>query len=250
MTQKTVKYLSKIFCSLIPENLIIFCMNKYFSALHLSVAPEKALRIICASQDVLHAALSQAAIKYEPTGLHPKHRIMHYHDFFVKRVVPGDKVLDVGCGVGAVAYSVAEYGRGKVTAIDISKKNIELASKMHSHSEVQYICGDALEYIPKKDFDVVIMSNVLEHIEDRVGFLRSLVHSLPNARYLIRVPRKDRHWSVYFREELGLKWMLDETHYTEYTYESFTKELEEADLEIVHAEFQWEEIWAEAVHRG
>lgn len=225
-------------------------MNKYFSALHLSVAPEKAVRIICASQDVLHAALSQAAIKYEPTGLHPKHRIMHYHDFFVKRVMPGDKVLDVGCGVGAVAYSVAEYGRGKVTAIDISKKNIELTSKMHSHSEVQYICGDALEYIPKKDFDVVIMSNVLEHIEERVGFLRSLVHSLPNAKYLIRVPRKDRHWSVYFREELGLKWTLDETHYTEYTYESFTKELEEADLEIVHAEFQWEEIWAEAVHRG
>ena len=150
MTQKTVKYLSKTFCSLIPENLIISCMNQYFSALHLSVAPEKAVRIICASQDVLHSALSQAAIKYEPTGLHPKHRIMHYHDFFVKRVVPGDKVLDVGCGVGAVAYSVAECGRGKVTAIDISKKNIELASEMNSHSEVQYICEDALEYTPKK----------------------------------------------------------------------------------------------------
>lgn len=248
MKQNCVKYLSKIFARLVPEKLAISCIKKYFSILYLSVAPEKAVRIICASQDVLHSALNQAAIQYEPTGLHPKHRIMHYHDFFAKRVMPGDRVLDIGCGIGAVAYSVADRG-GEVIAIDISEGNIESAKKMNAHPKIQYICGDALDYVPGNDIDVVIMSNVLEHIKDRVDFLRSLVTSLPDARYLFRVPRKDRHWSVYFREELGLNWMLDETHYTEYTIESFSKELNVAGLEIVYYEYQWEEIWAEAVHR-
>lgn len=248
MKQNCMRNLSKLFSRLIPEKLVLLCIKQYYSILPLSVAPEKAVRIICASQDVLHSALNQAAIQYEPTGLHPKHRIMHYHDFFVKRIIPGEKVLDIGCGVGAVAYSVAEGG-GEVTAIDISKKNIDSAKRMNAHPKIQYICGDALDYVPGKDIDVVIMSNVLEHIENRVSFLCSLVTALPDARYLFRVPRKDRHWSVYFREELGLNWTLDETHYTEYTYESFATELNATGLEIIHYEYQWEEIWAEAVHR-
>lgn len=242
-------HMLNVFFRLVPEKLAVFCVKQYFSVLPFSVAPEKAVRIICTSQDVLHSALNQAAIQYEPTDLHPKHRIMQYHDFFVKRIMPGDLVFDIGCGVGAVAYSVAEGG-GEVTAIDISEKNIESAKRMNPHPKIQYICGDALDYVPGKDIDVVIMSNVLEHIEDRIGFLRSLVTSLPDARYLFRVPRKDRHWSVYFREELGLNWMLDDTHYTEYTYESFAEELNAAGMEVIYSELQWEEIWAEAACKG
>ncbi len=223
-------------------------MKLYFSTLPYSVVPEKAVRIICASQDILHSALNQAAILHEPTGIHPKHRIMHYHDFFAERVMPGDRVLDIGCGIGAVAYDIAEKG-GEVVAIDISEENIESAIKMNAHPRIQYIYGDALDYVPGKDIDVVIMSNVLEHIENRVDFLHGLITSLPDARYLFRVPRKDRHWSIYFREELGLNWMLDKTHYTEYTIKSFYDELNVAGLEIIHCEYQWEEIWAEAIHR-
>ncbi len=249
MKQKIVQSLVKQFCMLCPDRLAIFCAKQYFSGLPLSVEPEKAIRIICASQDALHSALNQAAIQYEPTGMHPKHRIMHYHNFFVKRIVSGDRVLDIGCGIGAVAHSIAEAG-GEVTAIDISEANIESAKRMNPHPKIQYICGDALTYTPGRDFDAIIMSNVLEHLEDRVEFLHNLVTSLPDARYLFRVPRKDRHWSVYFREELGLDWRLDDTHYTEYTYESFAEELKAAGLEITYCEFQWEEIWAEALRRG
>ena len=43
--------------------------------------------------------------------------------------------------------------------------------------------------------------------------------------------------------------MLDATHYTEYTYESLAEELRVSGLMITHVEFQWEEIWAEAVRK-
>lgn len=120
---------------------------------------------------------------------------------------------------------------------------------MFPHQNIQYICGDALDYNPSKAIDVVVMSNVLEYIEDRIGFLHRQVDTLLKARYLIRCPKKDRHWSVYFREEIGLNWMLDATHYTEYMCESLAEELKVAGLMITPVEFQWEEIWDEAVRR-
>jgi len=35
------------------------------------------------------------AIKTED-GLHPKHRLMNYHQFFIDNVSPEDRVLDIG----------------------------------------------------------------------------------------------------------------------------------------------------------
>src|SRR5687768_17444994 len=49
--------------------------------------------------------------------LHPKHRIIKYHDFFTSNVLPTDRVLDIGCGNGLVAYKVAERA-AHVTGID------------------------------------------------------------------------------------------------------------------------------------
>ncbi|MBN1167440.1 MAG: methyltransferase domain-containing protein [Methanospirillaceae archaeon] len=171
---------------------------------------------------------------------------MQYHSFFTDRIHLGDRVLDIGCGNGALAYSVAQKAGGIVTAIDISKTAIDTANRMHKHDNIRYICGDALDNIPEGEYDVLIMSNVLEHIQNRTGFLRSLAAHFPKARYLLRVPRKDRHWSVYYREELGLYTLLDETHCIEYTPDLFNRELETSGLTIVYTEFAWEEIWAEA----
>lgn len=42
------------------------------------------------------------AIKSEG-GLHPKHRLMDYHRFFVDAVQPNDMVCDIGCGNGALS---------------------------------------------------------------------------------------------------------------------------------------------------
>jgi len=51
-------------------------------------------------------------------GIHPKHRYMKYHDFFINRISPGDHVLDIGCGNGVVDIEIVQKTGAKVTGID------------------------------------------------------------------------------------------------------------------------------------
>ncbi|MFZ3020360.1 MAG: methyltransferase domain-containing protein, partial [Minisyncoccia bacterium] len=110
---------------------------------------------------------------------------------------------------------------------------------------LEFILGDAWKDIPKKHFDTVVMSNVLEHIDDRVGFIKKVQKDICANRWLIRVPCFDRDWIVPLAKELGVDSRLDETHFTEFTDESFREEMDKAELNIVHFEKQWGEIWAE-----
>lgn len=188
----------------------------------------------------------QLAVAYGG-GLHTKHRHMRYHDFFVNRIRTGERVLDIGCGIGAVAHAVAEKSNAEVVGIDMSKANIAVAHHRHSHPRVRYLVGNALQDLPGERFDVVILSNVLEHLSERPAFLRRLQEVVRPSRFLIRVPLFERDWRVPLKRELGVEWRLDSTHETEHTLDSFAEEMTAAKLRIIHQEVRWGEIWAEGV---
>ena len=44
---------------------------------------------------------------YENNGIHPKHKIMNYHKFFIDNVNENDEILDIGCGKGENAFDIA-----------------------------------------------------------------------------------------------------------------------------------------------
>ena len=186
------------------------------------------------------------AVEYG-NGIHTKHRHMRYHDFFVERISSEERVLDIGCGIGAVAYDVAEKAGARVVGIDLNADNIALARERYAHPRVKYCAGDALKALPDQPFDVVILSNVLEHLPQRPDFLRRVQETVRPSRFLIRVPLFERDWRVPLKQELGLEWRLDPTHETEYTPESFAEEMATAGLEITFQQVRWGEIWAEAV---
>jgi hypothetical protein len=116
---------------------------------------------------------------------------------------------------------------------------------MHQHPNVTYITGDARTDLPAGHYDVVILSNVLEHIDDRVTFLRQIASAATPERWLIRVPLFERDWRVPLKKELGIEWRLDPTHYIEYTQETFEQEVTAAGLQIVEQQTRWGEIWCE-----
>lgn len=184
---------------------------------------------------------SRFAIKVEGEGLHPKHRLMEYHNFFVDNINSNDIVLDIGCGNGALTYDVAKKAK-KVIGIDLNKNNIAIAKEKYSALKIEYIVGDVTRDLPNKKFDVIILSNVLEHIENRVEFLENIKKMAP--KILIRVPMINRDWITLYKKEIGVKWRLDPTHFTEYTLESFQEELKDAGLNLKKYKIQFGEIWA------
>jgi hypothetical protein len=88
------------------------------------------------------------------------------------------------------------------------------------------------------------MSNVLEHIEERVDFLQGLIKKINPHRILIRVPLFERHWHIPMRKELGVGYFSDQTHFIEHTLEEFSYEMQQAGLDIISQDIHWGEIWA------
>ena len=207
--------------------------------------PAAGLRMLFAVQDRLDLAVGGAAMRYE-RGIHPKHRLTDYHRFFVDRIADGERVVDVGCGMGAVADTIARSRAVDVIGIDDDPRSIELARARYQHPRLTFRCGDARRELPEGGCDVVVLSNVLEHLEHRRAFLHALKARLEPKKVLIRLPLFERSWTVPMRRELGIRWMSDDTHFAEKTQEGWVEELEEAGLSVGHREIRWGELWCEA----
>jgi 2-polyprenyl-3-methyl-5-hydroxy-6-metoxy-1,4-benzoquinol methylase len=212
-------------------------------------APADAMRELLQIESDLSGAIDELALAYGD-GVHVKHRLMRYHDFFVERIGAGERVLDVGCGYGAVAYSVASRAGAHVTGIDLSESNISEAMRRFNHRALEFVRGTAPRDVPARGFDVILASNVLEHIEHRLEFLAAIQERTRAARWLIRVPMANRDWRVPLRAELGLFAFSDPTHFIEYTRETFEQEIREAGFEVAHLQVNWGEIWSEVRPRA
>ncbi len=211
--------------------------------------PDRTLRFLFRIEQWLYYAEGQLAIAYG-NGIHSKHLHMNYHAFFAQRIHAHERVLDIGSHNGAVAYDIAVNTGAQVVGIEIDPKRVQMAHQLHSHPNVEYRQGDVLHDLHDEAFDLIVLSNVLEHLPERAAFLRRVQRLTGAARLLIRVPLFERDWRVPLKKELGVEWRLDPTHEIEYTLETFADEMAQAGLRPIHQEVRWGEIWAELVPIG
>ena len=128
---------------------------------------------------------------------------------------PGDAVLDVGSGFGRHVYECARRG-ARVVALDHSAHEvIETRNTLAAMVEAGEITPDRLTGVlrgdagalpfPDDTFDVVITSEVLEHIQDDVAAIGEMVRVLkPGGRFAATVPAQ-------FPETINWK-LSDEYH--------------------------------------
>lgn len=103
-------------------------------------------------------------------------------------------VVDVGCGTGANAAAFAR--RYRCVGIDISDEAIEAARLRFP--AVHFISGAAPEGLGDLAMkaDAIVLSDVIEHIEDEIAFLgRIVAASKPGAFIVITVPADPRLWT-------------------------------------------------------
>lgn len=181
-------------------------------------------------------------------GTHPKHQIMQYKEWFVAHIEKEWVVLDVGCNTGMMPEVMSQKAKF-VYGLEINCKHIEEAKAKRQRENIEFICADAtsFDYSPLEAIDCLTLSNVLEHIENRVEFLNKLslqVKWRDKKRFLIRVPMIDREWITIYKKDMGVDYRLDPTHFIEYTYSEFEEELKEANLVIESFEIKFGEIYA------
>jgi len=185
-------------------------------------------------------------------GTHPKHRIIKYEEWFLEQIDAGWVILDIGSNTGIMSWLLAEKA-GFIYGIEIEDELFKEAESKRKKSNIKYICADARKFNFNrcKAIDCIVLSNVLEHINDRVHFLKKLTSDINwrnrnRKRLLFRVPMINRDWIVLYKKERGLNFYSDKTHLTEYTFEEFEKELLQADIKILNYVIKFGEIYAVA----
>lgn len=95
------------------------------------------------------------------------------------------KVLDIGCGNGIISINAGTLGVD-VLGLDVSEKAIEVANKQNKFDNVRFqvLPAEGLSAIDEK-FDVIICSEVLEHLQQPTSLLSELNKSLSEDGVII-----------------------------------------------------------------
>lgn len=86
----------------------------------------------------------------------------------------GKKVLDFGCGLGAMCVDISGNGAERVVGLDIQKSLIEFARSNVSlrypqfENVTKFYCAD-IANLPETDFDIIISKDVFEHVQGADG---------------------------------------------------------------------------------
>jgi 2-polyprenyl-3-methyl-5-hydroxy-6-metoxy-1,4-benzoquinol methylase len=92
-------------------------------------------------------------------------------------------IIEVGSGLGYLTYALTQAGY-RTVGLDISQKAVDEATKTFGK---YYVCTDVFEYSVqhKESYDVIILTEVIEHVETPVEFLASLMHMLKKGGQII-----------------------------------------------------------------
>jgi SAM-dependent methyltransferase len=124
-------------------------------------------------------------------------------------LVPGGRLLDVGCSTGDVVASAAAAGM-EAHGIDLDPRSIEVGRGLGRAVRM----GD-LEDVDET-FDVILVNHTLEHVHDPDGFVRAARARLaPGGRLVVNVPNR-RGWPVRLMRDQWVGWLPAEHvfHYT------------------------------------
>ncbi len=157
--------------------------------------------------------------EYDPTWYEPLVAVEDHHFWFrarnraiamlVRQVTsgfsPGYRILEVGCGTGNVLRALkSACPTGTVVGMDLFQDGLQ-----HARARLPgtlLVRGDALRPPFAGSFAVVGMFDVLEHIEDDLGVLRSLRSLIaPDGALMITVPASPSLWSYFDQVALHVR---------------------------------------------
>ncbi len=126
-----------------------------------------------------HLAKEESSERYNWAG---------YVKFTVRFIKDGDRVLELGSGIGTSAELIVKMRKIKLTATDVSEKFIKFAKARNKKQNIRFERQDCTK-LPYADetFDAVTSMGVLEHIPEPFIALDEMVRVLKKKGTLIAV---------------------------------------------------------------
>lgn len=99
------------------------------------------------------------------------------------------RICDLGCGMGRITAHLASLGQ--VIGVDYSAGGIAAARESYPH--IEFVVGDATSYRSAEPFDVIVSSEVIEHVPDQRAFVGTCASNLRPGGHLILTCPNGRH---------------------------------------------------------
>lgn len=154
---------------------------------------------------------------------------------------PGMKVLDIGCGIGGAARTLADESGCHVTGIDLVQEYCRtaqmLSERVGANSRVTFRHGDVMNMsFDRASFDAVLSQHVLMNIEDKARLFKEVRRVLqPEGRLVlyeicggsVAPPHYPVPWASdasinFLVKSQELRQMLDKAGFEELTWRDVT----------------------------
>ena len=90
---------------------------------------------------------------------------------FFASAVQGREVLDAGCGTGYGTATLAVSGATRVLGTDVSRFAIRYARHRFRHPNLEFRVADCEKMRFSRKYDLIVSSNVLEHLREPAQFI-------------------------------------------------------------------------------
>ncbi|OGR53675.1 MAG: hypothetical protein A3I11_03455 [Elusimicrobia bacterium RIFCSPLOWO2_02_FULL_39_32] len=157
----------------------------------------------------------------------------------------GKKVLEIGCATGYIGKFLKEKRNCVLWAVELEQHAAEMARPFYENIFVGDVQSDNFFKGIHEKFDVILCSNVLEHLTDPLGTILRLKHSLSKKGFFIIALPNVAHWSVRLNLLLGRfdytkTGILDDSHLKFFTLKTARKFLQDSGLKIDNWGFDWD----------
>ena len=132
---------------------------------------------------------------------------------FLEQIPDPRRIADAGCGRGMITLACARrFPAAEVFGVDLDENqnrvNSEIAEKV-GFKKMQFITMDAMRLPELGRFDLVISTDMLEHLDDDLGAVKMFYEALePGGHLLVHVPHLTRNIFGWKREN----WMDIDGH--------------------------------------
>ena len=132
-------------------------------------------------------------------------------------------ILDVGCGGGLISVPMKKLG-ANVVGIDASLKNINVAKiySKQNNLEIKYICSSPEKLKINKKFDVLLMLEIVEHVDDINLFIKQSSKFLKKNGFMF-IATLNKTLKSYVFAIVGAEYILNWLPIGTHDWEKFIK---------------------------